>query len=361
MNLIAVTDAHSSSARTRERTLFESLCNQLRKLKQERDEWMAAGHDFCSRHDRMIAAHVDAMLDLDIAFLLAVEKRVGELHIGYGYKAEISESIRVIAASYIDAPAAASKRATLIEIFNRHSSISYEDLQRRQILAAAAAMGIRPSKLDGLTNEEIAEVLQAETRRVFESLFGSDSFGDEDPREAPAPKSSSPKPTGPSRLREVYRALVRQLHPDREPDPERRLQKTALMQKVNEAYRNHDLPTLLDLQVEAGMLSIDERNQANGSFHVDLIASIRRQLSALRAAVRGIKDDIRSLANPICELPRRLTLKGLRKALDRMEAEFRKTERISAHDEAIVARASPTSLIYLVRDRVNEAMEEDLD
>jgi hypothetical protein len=51
-------------------------------------------------------------------------------------------------------------------------------------------------------------------------------------------------------LREVYRKLVSALHPDREPDADARQRKTAMMQRVNQAYDARDLLTLLGLQLE---------------------------------------------------------------------------------------------------------------
>lgn len=51
-------------------------------------------------------------------------------------------------------------------------------------------------------------------------------------------------------IREVYRKLVSALHPDREPDEEERERKTALMQRVNEAYDKKNLLLLLELQLE---------------------------------------------------------------------------------------------------------------
>jgi hypothetical protein len=51
-------------------------------------------------------------------------------------------------------------------------------------------------------------------------------------------------------LREIYRKLASALHPDRERDPEERARKTALMQRVNQAYDKQDLLTLLELQLE---------------------------------------------------------------------------------------------------------------
>jgi hypothetical protein len=40
------------------------------------------------------------------------------------------------------------------------------------------------------------------------------------------------------------------LHPDREPDPQERERKTALMQRANQAYGKNDLLKLLELQLE---------------------------------------------------------------------------------------------------------------
>ncbi len=51
-------------------------------------------------------------------------------------------------------------------------------------------------------------------------------------------------------IREVYRKLVSALHPDREPDIDERKRKTALMQRVNQAYDKRDLLQLLELQLE---------------------------------------------------------------------------------------------------------------
>jgi hypothetical protein len=51
-------------------------------------------------------------------------------------------------------------------------------------------------------------------------------------------------------IREVYRKLASALHPDREPDTDERARKTALMQRVNQAYDKRNLLQLLELQLE---------------------------------------------------------------------------------------------------------------
>jgi len=50
-------------------------------------------------------------------------------------------------------------------------------------------------------------------------------------------------------MREVFRKLASELHPDREPDPDERVRKTVLMQRVNQAYAAGDLLALLELQL----------------------------------------------------------------------------------------------------------------
>ncbi|MEC5159250.1 MULTISPECIES: hypothetical protein [unclassified Janthinobacterium] len=55
-------------------------------------------------------------------------------------------------------------------------------------------------------------------------------------------------------VRDIFRKLASELHPDREPDATERERKTALMQRVNVAYAANDLLGLLELQLEVEQL-----------------------------------------------------------------------------------------------------------
>lgn len=82
-------------------------------------------------------------------------------------------------------------------------------------------------------------------------------------------------------LREIFRRLVSSLHPDREPDATERARKTALMQRVNEAYARADLLALLELQLEteqidaAQLAAISEQRLKH---YVDVLADQLRTL-----------------------------------------------------------------------------------
>ena len=64
-------------------------------------------------------------------------------------------------------------------------------------------------------------------------------------------------------VRDVFRRLVGALHPDREPDAAQRERKTALMQRVNQAYERDDLLELLTVQME--IEQIDSSHLAGAS------------------------------------------------------------------------------------------------
>lgn len=97
-------------------------------------------------------------------------------------------------------------------------------------------------------------------------------------------------------LREVYRKLASALHPDREPDPDERVRKTALMQEANRAYEKKDLLRLLELRLElehigeqasAGISGIDEDRLR----HYNQI--LKEQLGDLDEEIRHLEDGFR--------------------------------------------------------------------
>jgi len=90
-------------------------------------------------------------------------------------------------------------------------------------------------------------------------------------------------------MREIYRKLASALHPDRETDPAQRDAKTALMQKVNQAYAANDLLTLLELQLQ--IEQVDARHIANAGAqrlkHYNKVLS--EQLAELTAEVARVE------------------------------------------------------------------------
>ena len=89
-------------------------------------------------------------------------------------------------------------------------------------------------------------------------------------------------------LREAYRKLASQLHPDRELDPEERQRKTALMQQANAAYEKRDLMGLLRLQMECAQLDADALGELPEARIKRYNASLREQIQTLKQERQGL-------------------------------------------------------------------------
>jgi hypothetical protein len=94
-----------------------------------------------------------------------------------------------------------------------------------------------------------------------------------------------------SAIRTIFRQLASALHPDREPDEQERLRKTALMSEVNAAYEKNDLTTLLRLQMQ--VTQVNPQNKAGTARMADdkLIA----MSLLLKEQVAALEDDLDQL------------------------------------------------------------------
>ena len=151
-------------------------------------------------------------------------------------------------------------------LHDRYSHVSREqvrqwDLQRTRSFISEV-MGLQVEENHGATNSE--ELLQHAYRKLQEGAGPEqrEAHGRHSPAGAGRSRVNSAKAEAEQArreaaakavsqsLREVFRKLVSDLHPDREPDAQARQRKTELMQRVNQAYEANDLLTLLGLQLE---------------------------------------------------------------------------------------------------------------
>jgi hypothetical protein len=94
-------------------------------------------------------------------------------------------------------------------------------------------------------------------------------------------------------LKTIYRQLASALHPDREADPEARLQKTALMGEANRAYKRRDLLALLQLQ-----LRIEQADsRALGRMAQSRLVALSRLLSE---QAKALEHDLITLQRQLC-------------------------------------------------------------
>ncbi len=144
----------------------------------------------------------------------------------------------------------------LVRLHEKYCDMSFDDAcQERADLTRALVSDAFGVELDDTeaagTPEELARLLADKLRSAGSGPPGGPRPGRRKTakaidREALREQAAQ----GASRaVREVYRKIVGELHPDRELDPGERARKTALMQKVNRAYDEKNLLALLEVQL----------------------------------------------------------------------------------------------------------------
>ncbi|MGH8832127.1 MAG: J domain-containing protein [Polaromonas sp.] len=175
-------------------------------------------------------------------------------------------------------------------LFNKHSATDF-DTEEKQAQDALKAMVEDTFGLE-LGDDVDVNSPEAVLQRLQEEMQA---------RQADEPQRAQRKPTArqirqqaeanhtSQSIREVYRKLASALHPDREPDPRERERKTALMQRVNQAYDGKDLLGMLQLQLEIEQIdqsAIDTLAEDRLKHYNKVLAE---QLAELQNEVRGVE------------------------------------------------------------------------
>ncbi len=256
---VSIAPGHNTATLSRGQKAFNTLIKQIEKRRTRLHAWESITPVFQRQY-------VDELLPLKRESTALQVKMVYRLDAVWDQKGltkterrTVSELIAELAFGLIDA----CEDAQLKAIYNKHSQTDYdskvaaelEDMKR----VLEAMVGVELG--DDLDMSSADELWQRAQARMDEKQ--AQNAAENQARDARrAERKKSPKQLAAEArreadraelnqsIREVYRKLASALHPDREPDPEERARKTALMQRANQAYDKSDLLRLLELQLE---------------------------------------------------------------------------------------------------------------
>jgi hypothetical protein len=165
---------------------------------------------------------------------------------------------------------------------------------------ALEEQGILPPDLDGYDPEEEEREIEELIRQEEEAEQHEDfemPFPDVEPSSGPREVPSARKPGGESRtLRDIFRALVRAVHPDHAREESERVRRTEVMKEVTRAFEQGDLARLIELErawkserVLAGEGDAEQRCRELERINAELAAQAKQLTNALRNAKRELK------------------------------------------------------------------------
>ena len=234
----------------------------------------------------------------------------------------------------------------LVALHDKYADVSFEDERAKQMNlmrdSALEDFGVDTGSYEGAeTPEELAAWIAEQARQASKEPL-ADEAADEDTEvpqkgaKATARQAREDQVVegGARSLREVFRKLVSELHPDREIDPTERARKTVLMQKVNRAYKGGDLFTLLEMQRSR------EREDAGVAAYAGLPEERLRHYNHVleRQSVR-LREELVALVSPFemaigDALTRKITPEDVKRALEADIIEIKSVLRSVEMDQA---------------------------
>jgi len=290
---------------TKEQKTFNTRMRQLDKLRDTLAAWERASLACQQRYTTDLVPLLDRMFELDLATVHALDRAAGFPGLSKTDRRQLQELLCDLAASLLeeyDDPA-------LKDIYNRHAGdgADYDAEQAERIDdmkdAIESMLGIDLGDDDDMASMDdlVARLRERMAAETAQAQHGEARHPSEEPggrqagqrgqrrknarqleREAQAAAEAQ---AGDRSLRDIYRKLASALHPDREPDPDERARKTALMQRINQAYDRRDLLQLLELQLE--LEHIDRAGIARLSAE-----RLRHYNAILKQQIDGLKQEV---------------------------------------------------------------------
>ncbi len=279
----------SGTALGPEQRKYNQLVARIAKARAELLAWQEQAPLFAQAHAerlRPLLAELVALqrqLVLKLAELLAqpgwtkAERRTLR-------RAVCEQAAELVNNEFIDEAAAAE----LTVLHDRHAETSIDDARRdgldemKNMLEAVAGVDLGDEKFDSEQDlmQRAQQRMQADAERRAQQAAARPARPSAASRKRQAQQEEASKS-----VREVFRQLASALHPDRADGDADRERRTALMQRVNQAYAAQDLLGLFALQLE--IEQIDPAHLARAS-----VLRLRHYNHVLAAQLSELQDEI---------------------------------------------------------------------
>ena len=288
---------------------FRARLRKVEKLKKEMSDTEEAIQVLQKRHLTDVVPLEKEVNTLRVSLFKSLDEWHGKL--GVRYQKWISDFIYEFAFNLVG-----DEYPELEAIYDRHAPISFK--QEEEEIATQEMEGVRQSihmmtgfdigdQLKGVdfrNPEEMNRVMREIMEKGTEFVQEQQQFFEESQQRRERKKTAKQQQREEERakmkeeqdkmlnktLRSLYLELVKEYHPDREPDEEKRAFKTDLMKQITQAYDKGDIAKLMELQI-----SYLEKDEAN-FLHLPE-DRLRVYVKLFTEQVQEMEDELRMMRN----------------------------------------------------------------
>ncbi|MGF6408819.1 molecular chaperone DnaJ [Paraburkholderia sp. MM5482-R1] len=256
---VSIAVGHNKASLSKGQKAFNTLIRQIEKRRNRLGAWEAVAPAFQKKYVDELLPLERLSTDLRVKMVYRLEEACNQKGLTASERRMISELVTGLAGELIEG----CDDTQLKAIYNRHSQSDYDSEAAAELedMKSVLEMMLGVELGDDLDMSSPEEVLQRAHARMEEQQAQEVAENQAREERRAKRKKSAKQLAAQARqeaeqaqlsqsIREVYRKLASALHPDREPDPQERQRKTALMQRVNQAYAKNNLLQLLELQLE---------------------------------------------------------------------------------------------------------------
>lgn len=256
---VAVVTGHDQPKLSKGQQAFNSLIKQIEKNRAQLTDWEAAISLYQQKYARELLPLVEDLTDMQAKLVHCLDRVSDQKGLTRTERRVIASAIADIAEQVL----AGRDDTALKAIYNKHGRFDYDSEEAANIKGMKSmledVLGVDlGDDLDVSSPEDLIKRAQA---RMEENRAQNNADRQAWEERRPKRKKSAKQLVKEAQqqtedqqvsqsIREIYRKLASALHPDRELDTQERDRKTALMQRVNQAYEKRNLLQLLKLQLE---------------------------------------------------------------------------------------------------------------
>lgn len=267
---------------------FNRLLTQLEEARQQWTLWQDTTQEVHTRYAKQVRPQWQALWEAQNALAQQLDALSGSAMSKLDRVTLTTVIVQLSEAGAEQAPAG-PLRSSLAELYARYvpergsAELVPEELP-------AAQLATPPSSAEDIDWEDpdaVAAYLEAQEQAAQQQAAQARSKHQQKRQHQQAQrKAQAAQQESKPSVRAVYRKLASSLHPDREQEPAARERKTALMQRVNQAYEADDLLALLELQWEVEQLDASRLAQLQDAHLQRYNLVLAEQLQQLQQAVR---------------------------------------------------------------------------